>query len=213
MDSKTLALVAAAVLILGGGWYLMSAKPSTETATSDIHVPTPTTENTAETAPPTSPATAPTPKPKPKPTPTPEPVKPSPTAAKLAGIGPMSNIIAFKESLSCAVESTGSTDKRTGLLYVANGKVRGDFSSSAVDTKSTVSLINDGTFLYVWEAGDKTGLKLIAASSVSGTAVAARGAIDPSAQISYACNPWTVDANVFKIPEEVTFTDSWGNPL
>ena len=209
LDNKTLALIAAVVAILGGAWYLSASRqPTVYTSVSPSGqfqatgvAPTtnlPVTEAQSKATPAAS-------------TPKPQTPKVPTSSSKFAGAGPLANIKAFKESLSCAVETTGTYTKRSGIIYVTNGKVRGNFSGLINGVKTATSMIDDGTYLYAWSDGAKTGLKLIAGSSVSGSAIASRGGIDPAVTLSYACNSWTPDVTVFVPPAAVTFTDSAGN--
>ncbi len=135
--------------------------------------------------------------------------KPAPTiAAKVSGIGPLSYLISLKEPLVCSVKTTTLSMKRSGTVYVAGGKLRGDFLSSVNGVLVNASMIDDGTHLYAWASGATKGLELLAASSASGNAIANAGGIDLAAQVSYACNAWAEDSNVFIPPTSVTFSNS-----
>ena len=136
--------------------------------------------------------------------------KPAPTttAAKVSGIGPLSYLISLKEPLVCSVKTTSLSMKRSGTVYVAGGELRGDFLSSVNGVLVNASMIDDGTHLYAWTSGATKGLELLAASSASGNAIANAGGIDLAAQVSYACNAWAEDSNVFVPPTSVTFSNS-----
>lgn len=119
------------------------------------------------------------------------------TAAKTVGLGTLPFLLGLKDAMVCTVSSTQNY-LRNGTLYIsADGKARADFS--------TASMIDDGTNLYVWNTGATTGTKAQASSGVGWYTIANRGGIDLTTNMSFACNPWTVDASKFAPPASVTF--------
>ena len=126
-------------------------------------------------------------------TPAPVPTKPT---AKTAGIASLSFLLGLKQPLICSVK-TMSGPARSGTAYVAMGMARANFTSS--------SMIDDGTYLYAWTNGAATGLKLLAASSVSGSAIASNGGVDLATNLSFSCNPWITDTSFFVQPSSVSF--------
>lgn len=129
------------------------------------------------------------------------PSKPvTPTSAKVVGITPVSYLFSLKEPLVCSFKTTGTSAQRSGTLYVADGKMRANLA--------TATMLDDGMYLYVWASGATSGLKLLAASSVSGSAMASNGGFDLATPLSFACNPWTKDASVFVPPSSVSFSNT-----
>lgn len=183
MQLKTLLwLLVAAILI--GGWYFFTNRPAAAPTTSVVATTTPTTVTTpVKTATRTTTSTK----------------KVSPVAAKVVGIGTIPYLISLKENLICTIK-TQSGYNRAGTLYVANGKVRGNFVGS--------SMIDDGTHLYAWMTGAIKGIVLLAGTSASGSAIATNGGIDLATDVSFACNPWTVDTSVFTPPSSISFFSS-----
>ncbi len=84
-------------------------------------------------------------------------------------------------------------------MYVADGEMRVNFAHT--------SMIDDGAYFYAWTDGASQGLKLLAASSASGSAIAANGGFDPASNISFACNPWTANMSVFVPPASISFSN------
>ncbi len=125
---------------------------------------------------------------------------PAPAPAKASGVTPLSYIFSLKQSLVCSIRTTGTSIQRSGTMYIADGEMRANFTSS--------SMIDDGTYLYVWQGGASKGLKLLAASSASGSAIASNGGFDPSTPLSFACNSWTKNASLFTPPASVSFSNS-----
>ena len=188
MNNKILWAVFA-IVVLGGVWYL-SSRPQ---GWSDVAVPVASTTAPVSTSTVQTPTAA-------KPAPVRTTTKPTPPVpAKVTGVGPLSYLFGLKQSLVCSI-STRTGTKRSGTMYVAGGQMRVNFSNS--------SMIGDGTYLYVWTTGATKGLKLLAASSAAGSAIAMNGGFDPAYDISYGCNPWSVNASVFALPAQVSFSNS-----
>ncbi|HET9641488.1 MAG TPA: hypothetical protein VFP46_01395 [Candidatus Paceibacterota bacterium] len=118
------------------------------------------------------------------------------TAPRMAGVGPLTSLMALQQPLVCSVQTMNGV-QRLGTLYLAGGKARLNFS--------TASMIDDGVTIYVWAKGATTGVKMAATVSSSGSVAASNGGVDPGNNLSYACNPWTEDASVFAPPTGVAF--------
>lgn len=103
--------------------------------------------------------------------------------------------------------SVGS--ESTGNVYVANGKMRGDFTVNAADKVITSHMISDGKTSYVWMDGEKTGFKM--AFDVSNASpvpeASASTTVDLNKKFDYNCTPSVSDASKFSLPTDVTFTD------
>ena len=121
------------------------------------------------------------------------------TAAKVVGVNSLAYLFSLKQPLVCTIKPS-ATVNRSGTMYVSGGKMRANFVYA--------SMISDGNYLYAWTNGESTGLKLLAAISVSGSAIAAKGGFDPANELSFACNPWAEDASVFTPPTSVTFSNT-----
>src|SRR5215469_5637105 len=101
-------------------------------------------------------------------------------------------------SLKCTFANT--TDNSSGTVYAAVGKMRGDFES--INNGNTVQshMVNDGTYVYIWTNGQKTGYKMSLASMKSeagkamsntngGSSQSMQG-MDMKKQSDYTCSPW-----------------------
>lgn len=199
IDNKTIAGIVIAVLALGGAWYLFTTQAAK--LRNEISAPVATTTPTA--AAPAQKQIAP------KPTRTPSASKPvASTGAATGGVGSITSLLALKQSLSCDIETINPIVKRSGTLYVDSGRVRGDFITYIDGNKVSTSMIDDGTSLYAWTSGSATGLKLPAALSASGSAIASHGGIDLAATFNYSCNPWAANASLFIPPASITFSTS-----
>ena len=190
MGNKKIVWVVGVAAVLGSVWYL-STNPSTESGQeSPYATTTPTLPKGTTTKPPTTTSgtvkTGATP-------------KPTPTSAKIVGVGTLSYLFSFREPLICTIKPSASV-KRSGTMYIAEGKMRANFVGT--------SMLHDGMYLYVWTNGASTGLKLPAASSVSGSLIATKGGFDLANDLSFACNPWKTDASFFVPPSSITFSET-----
>ena len=190
IDIKIVAGAIGAAIILGGAWIFFGSLSGgngsgSSTATTTMQAST-SPQQAAQTtrAPAKSPAW--------------HPVQKPPVAAKISGITPLAYLFSLKQSLLCAIQTTDSY-RRSGTMYVADGEMRVNFAHT--------SMIDDGTYFYAWTDGASQGLKLLAASSASGSAIAGNGGFDPTSNISFACNPWTANMNVFVPPASVSFSN------
>ena len=190
MDKQKIIWIAAAIVVLGGAWYFFSSPSenqegvSVATTTQSDTTPTQSTTPKPTTTRPTGSGTT-----------TQKPAAPT----KVAGVNTLSYLYSFKQPLVCSV-TVGTTVKRAGTMYVADAKMRVNFS--------TTSMIDDGSFLYVWTKGATKGLKLSAVSSVSGSAIAANGGFDPANPFSFSCSGWTKDVSILTPPGSVTFSNN-----
>ncbi|MDO8742580.1 MAG: hypothetical protein Q7J45_03560 [bacterium] len=189
MDKQKIIWIAVAIVVLGGAWYLFSGSSGGSDETGLIATTTSSTSSQQTTA---KPSTA---RPTGSGTTTQKPVAPT----KVAGVNTLSYLYSFKQPLVCSV-TVGTTVKRAGTMYVADAKMRVNFS--------TASMIDDGSFLYVWKKGATTGLKLSAVSSVSGSAIAVSGGFDPANPFSFSCSGWTKDVSILTPPGSVTFSNN-----
>ncbi|MDQ3015078.1 MAG: hypothetical protein M3Q73_04400 [bacterium] len=118
----------------------------------------------------------------------------------------LKEIIASNKPVKCeysSVQPDGSSV--SGTSYVANGKVRGDFSSTINGTAITGHTLIDGTTMYTWVDGQKEGFKL--AINTSGSSTPSNQAVDLDAKADYDCSSWNPDTASFVLPTNITFTD------
>lgn len=177
-------------MVVGGVWYLLSKTTPETPGVELVATSTPTTKIPApQTV--TKPAIT-----KPAHTTT---VPKSTSNVTITGINTLSYLYELKQPLICAV-TVGTTLKRSGTMYIADAKMRANFSAS--------SMIDDGVYLYVWMKNATKGIRLSAVSSVSGSVMAGNGGFDPENPFSFSCSLWMKDASVFVPPTTVAFGTS-----
>jgi hypothetical protein len=129
----------------------------------------------------------------------------SPTASPVATEQPQAptslrDLIAQGISQSC----TYSTDKSNGMIYLAGGKIRGDFN---VGTSVSHMIIMDSTN-YLWTEGSKTGIKMAFDQNATPAPVTSNtptNSFDANALNNYKCSPWVADNTMFTLPAGVSF--------
>lgn len=127
---------------------------------------------------------------------------------EIVGVGSVSYLLSLNQSLICTIKALSAYTKRSGTIYVAKGEMRGNFVSYINGVLTSTSMVDDGKYLYVWVNNALTGLKLLAASGVSGSAIASNGGLDLAASLSFGCNPWTENPNVFVPPTAISFSST-----
>lgn len=117
-------------------------------------------------------------------------------------------------SQKCTFSDGNNTS--SGVVYIGNGKMRGDFQSASSTKTGATHMVNDGTYIYMWTDGQQSGYKMslavmkqqeaqITESPSNGTS--SSQPVDMQQKADYSCGPWSVDASLFTVPTNVTFTD------
>lgn len=122
--------------------------------------------------------------------------------------GSMRDLVALNKSLECKFTSDTEYSKTSGTVYVADGKVRGNFSVSvaALGGQSFEAfMIADQTDSYVWSSLTKDGFKTPIQKDVANQA--GQEGIDYNQTLSYNCVPWAKDESLFIPPVTVTFKE------
>ena len=203
LSQNQIAALAIIIVVIGGGaWYFSTAHRAPQAATP-LATPSPPAAATTSPTPATKSA-APARPTRPR---TPQPARTEPVV--ISGYSSISYLLSLKQSLSCTVDAVAAGARRTGTIYVAGGKMRGDFSGLVNGVAAKTSMIDNGTRVYVWTDGATTGLELLAASSVNGSVIASHGGIALSSDFSFACSRWTEDQNLFVPPPSVTFSNTF----
>ncbi len=120
--------------------------------------------------------------------------------------GSMKDLVALNKPLECKFTSETQYSKTLGTVYVADGKVRGNFSVSvpALGTEPFQAfMIADQTDSYVWSSLTKDGFK----TPIQKDAVTQPGqeGVDYNQKLSYNCVPWVKDESFFIPPQTIQF--------
>jgi hypothetical protein len=124
-------------------------------------------------------------------------------------------LMASGSAQKCEVNFSNNNVSSQGTIYVAGGKMRGDFSAQNDGKTESTHMINDGTNVYTWVDGMSMAMKMSvsamqnmqAQASPSGTPAPQQHSIDPNANYQYNCSPWSEDSSTFTPPTNINFTD------
>ena len=117
----------------------------------------------------------------------------------------MKDLVASGVSQKC--DFTEPQSGTNGTIYIAGGKVRGDFSSKTQAGTIAGHMISDGTTVNTWMDGMSQGFKSsFTASAAPGNTDSQKG-LDPDKKTDYKCSPWSADQSKFQLPSGITFTD------
>ena len=112
-------------------------------------------------------------------------------------------LMARGESVTCTFAFDSENADTSGVVYVANGKMRGDYSTTASGQNFISHVIAKDGNANIWMDGMAEGFT----SSLSGQVTTGGGneAPDINSKLDYKCSPWVPDESKFTLPANVTF--------
>jgi hypothetical protein len=126
--------------------------------------------------------------------------------------GTLNSLLSAGKSQKCTYSNEIDSASMNGVVYVSNGKVRGDYVSASEEMMISGHMIYDGKYSYVWTDGSKSGIKMAidqeqqkqqeqsADNSVNNQAA------DMNKTFTYNCQGWARDESVFVPPSDVSFS-------
>ena len=119
--------------------------------------------------------------------------------------GSIMSLLSGGKSVTCKMSyPDGGT---SGTIYVADKKVRGDFTAEADGKQMESHMIQDGDFGYFWSGNQGTKMKTSDSAQASPAPNAQTSAPDLNKDVDMDCSSWSVDASKFELPADVKFTD------
>lgn len=110
----------------------------------------------------------------------------------------------------CEVDHSSAVDISSGMVYVSGTDVRGDFSSKTAAGVVESSMLKKGDMVYVWGGGMPQGVKM-QATMMEGSSGASTGtsgqAVDAKQEYGWNCTPTAPDASKFVVPKTIEFMD------
>jgi hypothetical protein len=119
----------------------------------------------------------------------------------------LKSLIAYQGTQKCTFENSTENSDSSGTVYVANGEMRGDFTSTAQGQTFDSHMIVKGNTSYVWGSSMPGGFKMSFDSMAAPGGSSNSGAVDPNAPVNYSCGSWDADASLFELPASVEFRD------
>jgi len=130
---------------------------------------------------------------------------PAGTGAPASGPVALSALVAAGNPVTCTFSTTTAQGTEEGTIYVADGKVAGDFTMNGTQGPTQAHMIMQDQTNYFWTSAGTQGFKsAVTATSSSGSS---QQGVSYSEPADYACQPWTADESKFTLPANITFMD------
>lgn len=133
---------------------------------------------------------------------------PAPVSGMKTSLGGIFN---EKGNYQCDYESVTPQSRASNVVYISNGKMRGEFRTIEAGASKSSIVIYDGSYLYVWTEGQSTGkisqpktladLPGIIPENVSSGKILGSGLNS----VSWNCHAWSLDSSMLTRPSYVTF--------
>ena len=117
----------------------------------------------------------------------------------------MRELVATNEPMRCTFAHVTEAADSSGEVFVADGKIRGNFkvkTSNETGTTFDAYMITDGKDSYVWSSVLPQGYK-VAIKETEDTG--GQNGLDYNQKLNYSCTPWAKDVSFFVPPATVTF--------
>lgn len=117
------------------------------------------------------------------------------------------NLLASNSPQQCSY--TDPEGASNGTVYVANGKMAGEFNVNSPQGAVTSHMFSDGTDMYIWMDGQPQGImmSLSGAQEPNTSTTSATQNVDVNKPFDFDCVEWTVDETMFAKPTSVTFVN------
>jgi hypothetical protein len=112
----------------------------------------------------------------------------------------------------CTYEQVNPTNRSNSLVFIADGKMRGEFrTTTASGSIANIMIYNNG-YLYSWKeggsAGKKSSIKSVAELPEAIPSDLTSGAVYGTSadNVSWDCHDWLKDSKVFVVPTNINFS-------
>lgn len=120
--------------------------------------------------------------------------------------GTWGSLMGMTSAGKCTVSTETNGVESMGTVYVADGNIRGDFSSTMGGRLVESHIIATTDTVYTWSTGLPQGVKTPRTPNTGG-ADAAKTSFNPNASLKYSCTSWITDASMFVPPATIQFID------
>ncbi len=124
--------------------------------------------------------------------------------------GTIQSLLSAGKNVSCTYTTGKDKNVTNGTIYVADKKMRADFTLQGADGKNMDShMIQDGDYSYFWSSAMPTGtkMKISALPKVTPAPNTQTQNADLNKEYDMKCSSWSVDGSMFTPPADVKFTD------
>lgn len=119
----------------------------------------------------------------------------------------LKSLLTGGKSQKCTFSNTTDATTVNGTVYIAKGKIREDFKSTAAGVETNTHVIVDSTYSYMWTENSQQGFKFPITQEPTATSSPSQSSqsVDLDQMLNYTCSGWTEDDSLFKLPANVTF--------
>ncbi|MDO8552654.1 MAG: hypothetical protein Q7S01_03965 [bacterium] len=133
------------------------------------------------------------------------------TSGGTVGTNTFRSIFTQTGSHQCSYEQVTSDGKASSVIYIADGKMRGEFRTTIGAASAANLMVYSGGILYTWKEGSTTGKK----SSIKSLAdlpqaiptdlTSGAGFGTSLDNVSWDCHVWSKDPSILAVPSYVKF--------
>ena len=118
----------------------------------------------------------------------------------------MKALLAAGKTQKCTFSNPSDPSNTSGTVYIDNGKMRGDFTSTT-DGKTVQShmIVMDNTS-YMWSDAMPQGIKM-SFDDIQKPQTDSKQAVSVNQEVNYSCQGWSADSGTIALPAGITFTD------
>jgi hypothetical protein len=119
----------------------------------------------------------------------------------------MKDLLAKGGSQKCTFANTAAGTESSGVIYLASGRMRGDFTDKASGGQVVEShMIVDGQTTYIWGNQMPQGVKMSSDATTAQGGQTGSG-FDVDQALNYKCESWSANQGQFSLPSGITFMD------
>lgn len=124
--------------------------------------------------------------------------------------GTLKSLLSAGKSQKCTYSNKVDSATVEGTIYIANGKIRGDFTTTSEQTKMSGHMITDKEFSYTWNDLSNQGIKMTINQEQQAPSDSSTEPNNQTSDINqtytYTCQGWKEDAAMFIPPANITFS-------
>jgi hypothetical protein len=129
--------------------------------------------------------------------------------------GTLKSLLSAGKSQKCTYSSKVGSTSVDGTVYIANGKMREDFTTTSAQTKMNGYMIVDGGYSYVWSDLSNQGIKMAFDQAQPSNAPTSANSQTPNINqaYTYTCSGWAENSSMFTPPTNITFSTITVRPV
>ena len=124
-----------------------------------------------------------------------------------ATVQSLAELLASGKAQECNFSDENDQSRSEGVMFFGSGKMRGDFTVQSSGQTIRAHMVSDGEVVYSWMDGIGSGSKFKIQSGTSAGTGSQSNTFDVQKNLSWRCKPWRVDASLFVVPSNISFTD------